>query len=323
MRKEQGVALIMVLLIVAMVTAICSGIIYRQQLSIRSSSNQITSEQIWQYALGGEALGQAVLSRDLKQSGNNFAAQVDHLNEEWAKPLPIFPIDQGEISIQIEDLSGRLNVNGLVQNGVSDSVTVERFKRLLSRLKISRPYAEKLVDWLDANQDPVNENGAEDIQYQQAQPPYRTADREIQDVSELRLLLGMTESDYQRLLPFIAAIPSGTPLNVNTASAMVLSCLSDALDGSAVKALIAERGVDGYKDIRSFLDQEALGGTGLKGVGLAVNSSYFQVTSDIRLGDRHQVLSSTLQRNAIHEIRVLKRDLSQPGRIIDSSSKTP
>ena len=62
MRRQQGVALITVLLVVAIVTVVTAGIIARQQLSIRSSANQLTARQAWHYALGGEALAVLMLS---------------------------------------------------------------------------------------------------------------------------------------------------------------------------------------------------------------------------------------------------------------------
>ncbi|MFS6991957.1 hypothetical protein ABMZ18_23655, partial [Escherichia coli] len=55
-RGQNGVALITVLLVVAVVTIVCAGLIIRQQLAIRSSANQLHVRQAWHYALGGERL---------------------------------------------------------------------------------------------------------------------------------------------------------------------------------------------------------------------------------------------------------------------------
>jgi len=313
MRRQQGVALVTVMLVVAIVTVICSGLIARQQLAIRASGNQLASQQAKQYALGGEALGVAVLTRDLKEPGSDPRQPVDHPLEAWAKPLPAFPIEQGEIGVRIEDLAGRFNVNSLVQDDKVNKQAVERFRRLLLRLEIDTPYAERLVDWLDRDQEPTGEYGAEDNQYLLAQPPYRTAGHEMQDASEVRLLLGMSEDDYRRLRPYIAALPAKVPLNVNTASALVLSSLADSLDPTDATALMGARGREGYRDVRSFLDQPALAGTGVREEGLAVGSSYFLVISEVRLDDRREVLSSTLQRDSKGGVWVLRRSLGQPG----------
>lgn len=313
MRRQAGVALVTVLLVVSIVTMVCGGLIARQQLSIRNAGNQLVVNQAWHYAMGGEALGQAVLLRDLKAPGNDPRAPVDHPLEAWAQPLPIFPIDGGEIAVSIEDLAGRFNLNSLVLDDRPDEQAVKRFRRLLLRLEIEQPYAERLIDWLDGDQEPSGEYGAEDNHYLLSQPPYRTAGQEMKDVSELRLLLGMTEQDYQRLAPHVAALPAQVQLNVNTAGALVLSSLADNLDPVSAQGLISGRGKEGYRDVRSFLDQPGLAGTGVMAAGLGVGSHFYQVRSEVRLGERRQVLLSTLQRDPRGVVRVVRRDAGQPG----------
>lgn len=312
MKRQRGVALITVLLVVAIVTVVCAGIIARQRVSIRATGNQLLNEQALHYALGGEALAQAVLLRDLKAPGSDPRNPVDHLLEGWARPLPVFTFDQGQISVHIEDMTGRFNLNSLVQDGKVNGLAVERFRRLLLRLGIELPYSERLVDWLDQDQDMSGENGAEDNQYLLLQPGYRTAGHAMEDVSELRLLLGMREEDYQRLLPYVAALPEKTLLNVNTASAMVLSSLTETLPPDTAQALIAARGKDGYTNIQLFLDQPSLAGTGIKATGLGIGSAWFEVRSEVTFVDHQLVLSSLLQRDAKGVVRVLRRDLGQP-----------
>src|SRR5690606_27464282 len=229
---------------------------------------------------------QSILRRDLRATRESGAAQapVDHLFEPWALPQPAFEIEQGRIQIRIEDLAGRFNLNSLVQNQQPNAAAQAQFRRLLLRLDITEPYAERLVDWLDADQQPSGEQGAEDNAYllldppyrtagrslgdlselrllldntgppagglgawlcaapqprgelaagdsasRRPGPPYRTAGRSLGDLSELRLLLDMHEEDFQRLAPYVSALPADVPLNVNTASALVLSTLGDNL----------------------------------------------------------------------------------------------
>ena len=56
MKRQRGVALITVLLVVALASLVTAGLVLRQQLSIRSSTNQLLARQAWHFALGGEAL---------------------------------------------------------------------------------------------------------------------------------------------------------------------------------------------------------------------------------------------------------------------------
>lgn len=353
MRRQRGVALITVLLVVAIVTVVCAGLIARQQLAIRASSNQIQARQALQYALGGEALAQGILTRDLKAPGSAPGQGVDHPQEAWAQRLPTFPIEQGEITVRIEDLAGRFNLNSLVQarpgaqqdagadpqgavDGAVNLAAVQQFQRLLVNLGIEQPaYANRLVDWLDGRPERYQDSGAEDNEYLLAEPAYRAGNRRIEDVSELRLLLGMTDEHYRRLLPHVSALPSDAALNVNTASAMVLASLRDDLTPGAAQALVQGRPAEGYRELGEFTqiidnlappragasqppvdpnNPDALdpGATGQ--VRLALNSQYFQVIAEVRVADRRQVMVSTLQRQAANgtdgagSVRVLQRN---------------
>ncbi|MBU3057171.1 type II secretion system minor pseudopilin GspK [Pseudomonas indica] len=310
-RAQRGVALITVLLVVAIVTVVCAGLIARQQLAIRSTSNQMQARQAWHYALGGEALAQAILSRDLKAPGSNPQQPVDHLREAWAKPLPVFPIDQGEIAVRIEDPTGRFNLNNLVQQRQLNQPAYQQFQRLLMLLGLQPGYADRLVDWLDADQEPRGEQGAEDNQYLLLDPPYRTANRELTDVSELRLLLGMSDLEFRRLAPYVTALPAGTALNVNTASAMVLATLVNPPNPSVGEELVAGRREEGYRDLNAFISQPALAGAGQQNQKLSVGSNYFLAISEVRVADRKQVLVSLLQRENTGRIRVLQRNLGR------------
>ena len=310
MKKQRGVALITVLLVVAVVTVVCASLIARQQLAIRSSANQLHVRQAWHYALGGETLAKALLRRDLQQG--NPRAPVDHLGESWAQPMAPFALDEGgELLVSIVDPTGRFNLNGLLRKGQANEAVLAQFRRLLRNLQIDKPYAERLVDWLDGDQEPSGGYGAEDNQYLLAQPAYRAANRTLSDVSELRLLLEMTEADYRRLLPFVTALPADATLNVNTASAPVLASLAEGLPLATAEALVAARGSQGYPDVASFTAR--LPGLQVQSQGLAVGSQYFQVISEVSVGDRRQVLRSTVQRASDGRVYVLARDLGQGG----------
>ena len=121
----------------------------------------------------------------------------------------------------------------------------------------------------------------------------------------------MREEDFQRLAPYVAVLPSGVPLNVNTASAMVLSSLSDNLSLGAAESLVELRSAP-FRNSAAFLAQPAMAGTTLQGTALAVVSQFFQATSEVRLGDRRLALVSLLQREQDGSVRVLARNLGQP-----------
>lgn len=313
---QHGVALITVLLVVAIAMVVTAGMVARQQLSIQSSSQQLSARQAWHYALGGELLAKAILTRDLKQPGTNPRQPIDHLQEAWARRLPPFEIDQGSVSVQIEDLSGRFNLNSLLRNGQPDAVALQRFRRLLLRLDINPAVADRLLDWLDENQQSTSASGAEDNEYLLLQPPYRTANRPLQDVSELRLLLDLDAAQFQRLQPHVSALPAEAALNVNTASAMVLSTLADNLTPEAAQALVLARGAEGFRSLAAFTAQPALAGMGELGDNLTLGSAYFLARSEVQVGERRRILTSLLRREPDGRVLVLQRDLGQAARVL-------
>lgn len=309
MSRQRGVALITVLLVVALVSVVCTGLVLRQQLAIRSTGNQFLVRQAQYYAEGGELLAKAILQRDLREGDPR--QPLDHLGEPWANPKLNFPLDEGgELHLRIVDLSGRFNLNSLAAGGEATQIAQQRLRRLLGQLQLPLDYAERLQDWLDQDQDSQGAGGAEDGQYLLLQPPYRTGPGLIREVSELRLLLGMKEAEYRRLLPFVSALPLAAELNVNTASAPVLASLDDGIAPQAVEAVLAMQRQGGYRDPGEAMQQL---GVDASAQGLAVGSQYFQVGSEASLGERRQVLVSYLQRGNDGRVRVLARDLGQGG----------
>lgn len=106
--KQNGVALVIVLLVIAMTTIIAtqmSGtLMFQQQRTENLESNQ----QAYWYAMGAEAFAKSVLYADFQDN-----KKVTHLGQRWALGETRFPVDLGEISGEIFDLQACLNLNAL------------------------------------------------------------------------------------------------------------------------------------------------------------------------------------------------------------------
>lgn len=303
--RQQGVALITVLLVVAIVVVVASSMALRQQLGIRAASNQQLSRQAWHYALAAEYLASELLAQDHLQE----KVPIDHLGEAWAEPQQVTLDGDVQVRFRIEDLAGRFNLNGLQQGAQSNPDELARFRHLLALLELPTAYAERLGDWLDADAEPLD-GGAEDLEYLQLDPPYRTPGQPLQDVSELRLLLEMTDADYRKLAPYVSALPGTAALNLNTASAPVLASLADNLTPEQTANAIAVWPLGGIAAPAVFLALPEIAGTELEGARMGVNSEHFLVHIEVRLGDFILNLSSHLQRKA-DRIRTLSRRLGQ------------
>lgn len=305
-RFQHGVALITVLLVVALAATVCAALVTRQQLSIRSIANQLHARQAWQYARGGEQLAIALLAADLRQG-----TASDHLAETWAQPLPLYPLDGGGLSLSIEDLSGRFNLNSVVQGGQVDADAFARLQRLLVLLQLDPQLAWQPVAWIAPALAPDALRLQAERSYQRREPSYRAARRALTDVSELRLLAGFDEADYQRLLPHVTALPANATLNLNTADPWVLASLADGLALADGRRLADARGHAGFASVDGLLAQPLLQRRQVARNGLAVRSNWFQASSEVAIGERRLRLLSVLYRDA-GTAQVVARQLVPP-----------
>lgn len=308
-RPQTGVALITVMLVVSISSVLAVTMVTRQNLAIHQTLNAMDQNQAYQYALGGEEIARQILHAD-------FASEdkIDFLAEDWAQEIEPFEYAEGEVEIRITDLQGLFNLNSLSVREQMGQVNKKRFLALLSVLALDQMMLDRITDWFDEDQAP-RQLGAEDYAYLVLDPPYRTASNPMVDVSELRLLLDITEEDYQRLVPYVCVLPDpNSMINVNTASGPILQSLATGLTADKVAELIDFRDYDeGFDDIDEFLRQANVTGVGgIDTKGLATESQFFQVQIRARYNQRLSFLTSVIQRDSVTgNMQVISRDLSR------------
>lgn len=297
-RRQQGVAVITALLIVALATVLVAAAMSDFDLDLRRTEATLFSEQAQMYALGAEAWSVRILSEDAED--NN----VDHPGEVWATDLPPLPIDGGAVDGGISDLQGRFNLNNLVDaNGDTDTAVVAQFQRLLELLDLDRRWAGLAADWIDTNIEPTFPDGAEDSAYLGQTPGYRTPNMPVVSASELMSLPEMDEETFRTLEPFVTALPRGTPINVNTASAPVLASVSQDLSLGDATSIIEDRPEEGYETLTEL--EEALPAD--RAAPLAVSSRYFRLAVRVNIGSVDFTMYSLLERQGAGSIRTLLR----------------
>lgn len=290
--RQRGVALVTALLVVAIATVAAVSMATRQQLDVRRTATLLHGEQAWAYVLGAENWAKAVLRRDARES------QVDTLQEDWSTQPPVSFVEGGSIVGRLIDLQSRFNVNNLVlQNGGVDQGAVTYYKRLLHNLEIDERLADALVDWIDSDINVRFPDGAEDETYLSQEPPYRAANQRMADVSELRLVKGYTAEVVAKLLPHVVALPVRTPVNVNTAGAVVLSAAAENVSVSDAERLVDDRGEDGYASVDSFRQNTVLGGKQVDPAQFSVTTDWFLMLGESNIGEGRVRLASRLQRD--------------------------
>jgi general secretion pathway protein K len=314
-QRQQGVALMIVIFIFALVSILSVGMYNRQSLFVQTTANILAQSQAYEYAIASEIYGRRLL-KDYwdKKDDESF-------NEsEVIKNSIMIPVEEAFLEAQFNDLQGRLNLNDLVMlDGKVNAVVVKRFKKLFDRLAIETIKVDVLIDWIDENQNESNLDGLEDGAYELLDPPYRNASQPFNHVSELLLLQDMNESEkkrqseYQNLLPHLSALPQGyVSLNVNTATKEVLQSLSENLNDAQVDSIIEQRDKEPWDDIASFKSDPLLQGADIDIKYLGVDSEFFEIATLITLADRRARLVSVIYRNSKDGVmQVLFRDQGQ------------
>jgi general secretion pathway protein K len=225
MATQRGVALIVALLVVALAAVLIGGLLDRGELALARTRNQLRENQAQAYALGLEAYAAKVLEQ--------AQGQTDAADSPWALPLPPTPVPGGTISAQMSDLNGRFNLNNLDPTCGATGAWRTKFERLLRALKLDPKLADDVAAWMGT----ASPLAADDAFYLGQNPPYRAAHRDFMHVSELRLIRGVDGDVYAALAPHVAALPSCTRINVNTASVPVLMTLTDAMTAQMAQAI--------------------------------------------------------------------------------------
>jgi general secretion pathway protein K len=276
MRMQRGVAVVMAVLVVALATSAATYILWHQSLWLRQVENLAGRAQADAIARAAASWAATILAED--------DPALDHLGEIWARRMPPFPAEQAQVAGAMLDEQAKFNVNNLAREGGVTPHDFVAFQRLLAALGLPGGLAEAVVDWLDADDEVTQPNGAEDPYYLALDPPYRTAGRRVVDLGELVRVRGFTADTLARLAPFVTALPEETPVNVNTAPPEVLQALVPGLSIEEMARILELRKTKPFQSRDDFLRALSRPPSESVGAQLDVKSRYFSAEATVRLG---------------------------------------
>lgn len=296
--QQRGVALLTILLMVVTATILAVGLLTRQDRMMRETSILLRQDQSLQYALAGENLFGALLIASAKNDAN-----VDSLRSIWAKPIPPYPVEDGAVMGKLIDQSGKFNLNNLYHDNQANPAAMAYFKRLLTQVGLPSTLASAVLDWQDPDDNPVDADGAENSFYLGQQPAYQAANRPFGQVDELKKVRGFDTKSYQRIAPYVVALPLPSLININTAPMPVIAALDENITPASVNAWITARNAnpDPIKQVSLLWQDPAFSKvpedkkntlTAL----LDVKSSYFQAQINVKLSGRNRYLTSDIYR---------------------------
>ncbi len=297
MKRERGVALLTAIILVALATIVAANVAFKSGMTARRTSGAFLFDQGVQFAGAAEAIAAWALREDRK---NN---QRDDYSEAWARPygpVELIPGSGVWLEARLDDAQGRFNVNNLVDgDGVARADVIEQFARLLESLQLERRWAVLLADWIDVDVEPNGFEGGEDTLYLAQSPAYRAPNAPIVSVSELLALPGFGIERYQRLAPYISALPPGTPLNVCTAAGVVIDALTDEHEYGLDEERLSKTRESGCFPMKTDLQAKVPADQWAKlQYEVADRSEYFRLRTFVSIGTTEFALYSLLKREA-------------------------
>lgn len=300
---QRGVALITILVMVAIATILAATIATRQAFTAENTAYLIRQNQALHYAKSAESFASELLVQDSETSDS-----ADYLQEAWAQPMPVFPVEDGLVSGKIEDESGRFNLNNLVQ---ADGITVNEdakklFEQLLVRVGLTAKSSQAVIDWIDTDDLTIGAMGAESNYYQGLSSGYSAANTRFNAIEELKQVRGFESKNYELIAPYIVALPeTSVKININTSPAIVLASLDENLDINAVAVTLQEKQkkmehFSNVNDLLAVAPFEAMSENGKKLATqlLDVKTDFFKINVEVVLSNRKRQLTSHVYRQS-------------------------
>jgi len=297
--KQSGIALITILIILSIMVTIASTMTARMTASLLRTEGLDYSQKIYWY-------GQAMVDFTRKVLNDDFSdSDIVSLDQIWATPDLIFPVDNGTLSGNIVDARSCFNLNALAaEDNDAKTLGIMQLESLLIALDVeefsAEVISESVRDWIDSNDTVDGSQGAEDRYYESLNVPHLTANKLMVDVSELRSVQGVTAEIYDRVDDYLCALPVADQLiNINTVKvdkAEVLFALFPSelqISLEELEQLIEDRPVSGWISVDEFLTSEYFGEKLIPDIirkQLSVSSDFFQLYGVAEFEDRIMAL---------------------------------
>ncbi len=289
--RQRGVAVITALLLTTLAITIVASLFWQQQVQVRSIENQRLQLQKQWILRGALDWARLILREDGKYSA------TDDLNEPWAVPLSDTRLDQyveknnaqgdaseAVLSGAIQDAQARLNLTGLARNGEINPAEIGAFERLLSSLRQDPSLARALALQVAASQRHGSEaSDARPLAFEQ--------------IEDLLAVPGFTQTVVRALNDDVIFLPRPTAVNVNTASAEVLSARLSPLSVSDTNALIVSRRKNSFQSLNDLTARLPGTQVSLDATQISVNTNFFLVNGRVTIRKAVLQVQGLVERN--------------------------
>ncbi|HEY3599395.1 MAG TPA: type II secretion system minor pseudopilin GspK [Paraburkholderia sp.] len=285
-KREQGIAIVTVLLVVALAATLAASVLWRQRVAIRDVENQrLTVESMWVERAAVEwaraTLREQSATSNVTYDGQEWSAPVNDIQLSSFLPREAIAVNgelaSARISGQVEDAQAKLNLLNLVSRpGPSQPWQINgdgvlAYRRLLGGLSLNPALAQSTAAYILRSLSDGTGAGGWPLQ--------------LVSVDDLAHVPGYDARAVQALSPFVTILPDITPVNVNTATEPTLVAAIPGLSSSQAHTIVERRNTAYFvstAEVEQILSPAQTSTALAPGTLIGVNSSYFIVHCRIR-----------------------------------------
>ncbi|EMO5716136.1 type II secretion system minor pseudopilin GspK [Enterobacter bugandensis] len=265
LRKQKGVALLVVLILLVMMSALAAKISQQFCRNLQKTHYQVSQQQLRWAMQAQEKVVKDRLQTDA--TGENKAL---NLEGDWHQPLETRGEDYTVVS-QVEDAQDCFNVNNLlaaekIPQGQNAPAVPEKprneqiVEQILTESGISHTTAEEvyqqLLDYLDGDATTAKD-GAESDAWAGVVPARQPANQMMRTIAEIKQLPAFPVAAYPKVSKLLCALPdSASKVDVNTLKPEQAALLAALFPGKLTEddavRLIDSRPETGWENMETF-----------------------------------------------------------------------
>ncbi|MBN2428944.1 MAG: type II secretion system minor pseudopilin GspK [Deltaproteobacteria bacterium] len=289
--NQQGMVLLVVLVIVVFLTSLVVEFSFSTFVQLRLTETFRDSTKAYYLAKGGVQAARMLLLNDT----NDYDAH----SETWGQPWENIAAADGTVSLKIEDLDGKLDVNRLVTDqGNIDVNFKNRFLLFFENLEIPEreELTDALIDWLDPDNDP-QPAGAENNYYER-EKNYTCPNGKLGSLDELLKIKGFSEEIVRKIRPHLT-VAGSKEINANTAGVEVLMALNSAMTSEVATYMVEHRKESPFEKLSDVKEMSGMSDDTYFAVksSLKVKSNHFFVRSLARINDTSKRVEAIIQKD--------------------------
>lgn len=288
-KRQRGVAIVTALLLAALAITLVMSLFGQQNVQVRSIENQRYQLQKRWIIRGALDWARLILREDGK---TGFA---DYLGEPWSVPLAETRLDDfvdngrgsneaadAALSGYIVDAQSRMNLTNLAQNGVIDQPTVQAFQKLLAAQGLDSGLATATAAMVASSQ---SQSAYVDPNSRARSDPVAAKILHMTQVDDLLAIPGFDAGAITKLKELVVFLPVATPININTASAQVISARIAGVSLSDAQQIVTTRDQAYFRTMVDLGARWRAGSVPAPSAMLVnIKTNYFIVHGHVRLG---------------------------------------